>query len=136
MIPVLRGFLTPDAYDLSEFEPPSSAFAILIQMMVGPPGDLGGEESFDVVVCSPDWLREQAADPVIGRHLLIVNTFEWDRISAFLASQVAACEGGDWSEVAEKVGRIGHWEFEDYEPDAAELAFERRAGSSGQDRTT
>ncbi|MFZ0226655.1 MAG: immunity 8 family protein [Mycobacterium sp.] len=114
MIAVLRDVHSPDSEDLRTFEPSASAFSILVQMLVGPAsGD--GEESFDVLVCSPDWLRTQP-DPLVGRHLLIVHAFNWERIRSFLAAQVAACEGEDWSEVAQKVGRIGHWEFEDYRP--------------------
>ncbi|WP_425508353.1 Imm8 family immunity protein [Tahibacter amnicola] len=26
------------------------------------------------------------------------------------------CIGGDWKAVAQKVARIGQWEFEDYQP--------------------
>jgi len=25
------------------------------------------------------------------------------------------CEGSTWTEVAEKLGRLGYWEFEDYQ---------------------
>jgi hypothetical protein len=28
--------------------------------------------------------------------------------------RVANCEGDTWQQVALKVGRLGHWEFEDY----------------------
>jgi Immunity protein 8 len=110
----LRDVHSPDADDLAAFSPPTATFSLLVQMLVGP-SDGDGEESFDVLVCSPDWLRHQA-DPVIGRHLLIVSGFKWGRIRSFLDEQVAACEGADWLEVVNKVGRIGRWEFEDYRP--------------------
>lgn len=114
MIAVLRDVHSPDVDDLAAFEPGASAFAVLVQMLVGPL-DGEGEESFDVMVCSPDWIRLQP-EPVIGRHLLIVNTFGWALIRQFLEDQVSRCEGSDWPEVANKVGRIGQWEFEDYQP--------------------
>jgi len=111
---VLRGIESPDVDDISTFEPPGPSFSIPLQMIVGPAGSVG-EESFDVVVCSPAWLSEKPG-PVIGRHLLVVNSFQWKKIRTFLELQVGACEGEDWSEVAKLVGRIGHWEFEDYRP--------------------
>jgi Immunity protein 8 len=111
---ILRETYSPDAHNLEDYSPPIAAFSLPVQMLVGP-SEGQGEESFDVLVCSPDWLREQP-NPVVGRHLLIVNGFKWDRIRSFLEQQVAACEGANWSEVANKVGRIGRWEFEDYRP--------------------
>lgn len=95
MIAILRGVHSPDVDDIGTFTPSSSAFSILIQMLVGPSDSLG-EESFDVLVCSPDWLRQQP-DPVIGRHLLIVNVFHWEKIRSFLERKVSECQGTDWS---------------------------------------
>ncbi|MGH7867048.1 MAG: immunity 8 family protein [Candidatus Dormibacteraceae bacterium] len=103
---------SPDADDLRTFEPTHSAFSLLLQMRVGP--DSGsGEESFDVLLCTPDWLREKI-EPVIGRHKLIVTTYDYGHIERFLTEQVDSCTGETWEEVATKVGRIGRWEFEDY----------------------
>ncbi len=70
------------------------------------------------MVCTPLWLqrvvREQG--PVLGRHYVIVEQFSWSAISQFLTRQVEACTGDDWPTVAEKLSRIGRWEFEDYVP--------------------
>jgi hypothetical protein len=88
-------------------------------MLVGP-STSEGEESFDICVCSPEWLQQEH-QPIIGRHLLIVNHFDWPSIEAFLELKVAECSGTSWDEVAEKVGRLGHWEFEDYRPARGEL---------------
>jgi hypothetical protein len=110
----LRGVHSPDVDDLAAYRPSSDGFAVLMQLLVGP-DDGSGEESFDVLVCSPRWLQQQPA-PVIGRHHLVVSHFDLGAIEEFLRRQVESCAGETWSEVASKVGRIGRWEFEDYTP--------------------
>ncbi|WP_413600405.1 Imm8 family immunity protein [Curtobacterium sp. Curtsp57] len=85
-------------------------------MTVGP--DNGpGEETFQVTVCTPAWLAEEASvrGPIVGRHLLIVEPMDANRAVRALRQNVEAAEGRTWAEVAEKVSRIGLWEFEDYQ---------------------
>ncbi|HTL41434.1 MAG TPA: Imm8 family immunity protein, partial [Pseudolysinimonas sp.] len=45
-----------------------------IRILAGP-ADGPGEESFDVNVCTPEWLRREVEQtgPMVGRHLLIVS---------------------------------------------------------------
>lgn len=112
MKPVLRGVHSPDLSDLATFEPPRLAFAILLQLLVGP-DDGPGEESFDLVLCSPEWLRERAV-PVIGRHHLIVQRYDYEQVIELISGYLEECAGADWQEVAARVGRLGRWEFEDY----------------------
>ena len=110
-----------------ELEPePSSlpgdpaAFSLLARMIVGPP-DAPGEESFDVTVCTPEWLaarcRAQGGlyDP---RHHLVVtlDTFDKETLRAWLEARVRAVEAPTWGEVGGRLGRLGYWEFEDYTP--------------------
>jgi hypothetical protein len=93
--------------------PGSAAFASLVQFLVGP-DDGPGAESFDTLVCAPEWLRDQAAI-VDDRHHLIVPRYDYDAILRFVEDFLETCEGKDWDEVACKVSRLGHWEFEDYQ---------------------
>lgn len=112
MKPRLRRLHSPDVINLGTFVPSDSAFAILVQILVGP-SDEPGEESFDVVVCSPKWLEQQSG-PIVGRHHLIVKRFNYTELETFVKDYLRDCEGVDWKEVACKVGRLGRWEFEDY----------------------
>ncbi|MCP5021562.1 MAG: hypothetical protein GY930_07270 [bacterium] len=112
----VRRLHTPDADDLASFAPEDDGdFALLVQIIAGPEG-ADGEESFDLEVITPRELarRVEGSGPMSGRHLLIVNRFDADHIAAWIDKSVAACSGGSWVEVAEQLGRIGHWEFEDY----------------------
>ena len=87
-------------------------------MIVGPP-DTPAEESFDVTVCTPEWLA--AACRRVGgiynaRHHLVVNMDQFDqrKLRAWLSARVQDVEAGKWSEIGERLGRLGYWEFEDY----------------------
>lgn len=90
---------------------------LLARLMIGP-SDGPGEESFDVEVCTPDWLARRCAAEgfVEGRHTVFttVDTFTEHGLRAFLTRRVENTSGETWHEVAEKVARLGLWEFEDY----------------------
>jgi hypothetical protein len=90
-----------------------------VTMLVGP--DHGpGEEIFQVTICAPTWLAEQAQarGPIVGRHLLIVDPMDVSKVAQALREHVELASGKNWNEVALQVARIGYWEFEDYQ-DAA-----------------
>jgi Immunity protein 8 len=103
--------------DLGTFTPDDATdVGIVVRMLVGP-SDAPGEETFDVLVCTARWLSRHVHQhgPLIGRHHLVVEEFDSSRVQEFLKQAVEACSGETWSEVGEKVGRLGHWEFEDYQ---------------------
>ena len=89
---------------------------LALTMYVGPE-DGPGHESFDLVVCTPRWLERVVRDqdgPLVGRHYLIVEAMDLERVLAFLREQVETAQAPTWSELASIVGRLGRWEFEDY----------------------
>jgi hypothetical protein len=107
---VVKEFHSPDIA-LGQAVPDSDSFGILVQAMVGP-ADSDGEESFSILVCTPEWIREEVARHgfVVGRGLLIVESFDWRRISAFLR-KVLELDGETWAEIALKVSRVGTWDL-------------------------
>jgi Immunity protein 8 len=105
-----------DYEDLNTLVPKHpECFAVALRLMAGPEG-LEGEESFDFDVCSPMWLEERLKneEPVLLRHIVLMKTFDHAKIQSFVERYVAECEGKDWNEVGQKLGRLGMWEFEDY----------------------
>jgi hypothetical protein len=116
--PALKRLHSPDVFDLESFSPVDPAcFSFLLQAMFGPE-DGDGEESFDVLVCTPAWLSGEVEREgfVAGRHHLIVREFNLEQIRSFLVGYAGTCVGRTWREVAEKLSRLGKWEFEDYKP--------------------
>lgn len=90
-------------------------FEVVVRALVGPRGE-DGEESFDVSVCTPAWLARRCEKDgfVLCRHRLVLKSYSPARIRSVLAKFIERCSGDSWQEVAEKVARIGLWEFEDY----------------------
>jgi hypothetical protein len=78
-----------------------------------------GEESFDITVCSPEWLA-QACRKVGGiynpRHHLVVDFEAFDKraLHAWIAARVQEVQTDTWAEVGERLSRLAYWEFEDY----------------------
>jgi len=116
--PALKRLHSADIFDLDSFRPVEGGnFSFLLQAMFGPQG-VEGEESFDLVVCTPRWLEQNiSVDTVLPeRHHLIVKEYNIEKIRDFLVRYARRCEGDTWREVAEKLSGIGRWEFEDYTP--------------------
>jgi len=112
----LKRLHSPDIHDLKKFQPKDpERFGFLLQAMVGPE-DNEGEESFDIEVCTPRWLEETYGidKVVIGRHHLIVREYNYPRIVATIKEFLQNSSGENRNEVAEKVSRLGKWEFEVY----------------------
>jgi hypothetical protein len=104
--------------DLETYRPDDPEdVGLLVQVIVGAAGE-PGEESFDVMVCTPRWLDREARrfGPLIGRHYLVVARYDFAEIRAFITKVVDAENAPTWRELAERLGRFGHWEFEDYQP--------------------
>lgn len=110
----LRRLHSPDVYDLRSWSPEGD-FGILVQLLVGPVGG-PGEESFGITLCTAAWLAERAREERIvdARHHVIVDAYDYDLVERYLQERVVGLEGSTWEEVAERLGRLGHWEFEDY----------------------
>jgi hypothetical protein len=91
--------------------------AFWLRMLIGP-AEGPGEESFDLLVCTPAWLAEVVSKegPQIGRHRLIVEKLDLHLVEEFLSRQVERLEAATWDELAAKISRLGYWEFEDYRP--------------------
>ncbi|MBA3874361.1 MAG: immunity 8 family protein [Anaerolineae bacterium] len=112
----LKHILSPDISDLSSYFPDDpESFGFSLQLLIGPK-DQVGEESFQVTVCTPQWLSQQFPHDqiVIGCHYLIVFEYNLDRLINRISLILQLYSGETWQEVAMKISRIAYWEFEDY----------------------
>ena len=95
---------------------PDGPFGILVMAIIGPV-DGPGEESFDFMLCTPDWLASHMKDDItVGRHHVFVKRFDYSQLQSFVEDYCCRCSGKSWAEVGEKLARLGKWEFEDYVP--------------------
>jgi Immunity protein 8 len=87
----------------------------LAEVYVGTVGELG-EEQFRVTVCTPSALTELLATQpfLVGLHWLFVAEFSAPAVETALRQLIGNVHASTAAELAEKVGRIGLWEFEDY----------------------
>ena len=94
-----------------------AAFSLLARMIVGPP-DGPGEESFDVTICTPEWLAQAAKGGFYdARHHVVVNfdAFDKNALHRWLSQRVTSVQADTWHGIGERLGRLGYWEFEDYQ---------------------
>jgi hypothetical protein len=91
------------------------SFCIAIRAEVGPWGG-EGTETFDINVCTSKWIEGKVKNQgfVVGRHYLVVESYDAVQIKSIITKLIQRYQANTWQEVAEKVSRIGHWEFEDY----------------------
>jgi hypothetical protein len=54
-------------------------------------------------------------ETILGRHKLIVFKYDRERIFARVKKIFDGCVENTWQEIANKLSRAGHWEFEDYQ---------------------
>jgi hypothetical protein len=103
---------------LKEYRPANPEnVAISIRLEAGLVGS-DATDSFDLFVCTPNWMKEQCTQEgaVWGRHMLLIPEYDYDLILQAVTHRMAACQGKDWHEVANKLARFAAWEFEDYRP--------------------
>ena len=108
---------SPDVLDLEKYIPEKiDNFGFLLQIMIGIE-KIDGEESFDVIVCTPKWLSENYKndDIIIGLHYIIVFEYNYQQLYQKLL-ELICIEENSWNEIAQKLSYIGKWEFENYKP--------------------
>lgn len=105
-------------FDLVSYWPDESdKFGLWLRAIVGPV-DQPGEESFDIFVCTPGWIKERCSSQraIWARHTLIVLEYDVNAIRSHISTKIESCSADDWSGLANQLSRIGAWEFEDYKP--------------------
>jgi hypothetical protein len=93
------------------------AFVFGAQLVVDPL-DAPGQESFNLTVCSPEWLAERclSGEPINGLHHVIVgwDTYDERVLRSWLEARVQAVEAATWDGIAGQLRFLGAWEFESY----------------------
>jgi hypothetical protein len=100
---------------LASYRPTDPAnFVVQVGAIIGPAGE-EGEEIFYFQVCSPQWLGDNPP-PKGFEFLRAVVMPRWDHslLVRALEDLCRRTEGRNWNEIATKLTRHAHWEFEDY----------------------
>lgn len=115
----IKSYNSPDVLDLQNYIPEEADnFGFLLQVIIGPEGQKGGE-SFDFEICTPKWFcKKHKRDVVVfARFMVFVFEYDFNRILKNIVKLVSSAsrQGKSWQDVAMKIARYGHWEFEDYQ---------------------
>lgn len=116
MVPQVKSISTSEGNHLEAYTPEDKQkFCVIVRVIVGLAGGQGAE-SFDITVCTPQWLGEQVEREgfVLGLHHVFVKTYDPAQIKKLITKWIERCSGKTWQEVAQKISRIGYWEFESY----------------------
>ena len=116
MLSEVKSIMSTDIFDLDNYRSVDNEnFSFSLTVSVGPKGETGAE-FFEVDVCTPKWLLDNQYDDVIsGKGKIIVFRCDMMRILNKVKALFDGCSGKDWQDIAIKLSRIGHWEFEDYQ---------------------
>ena len=112
----IKGIFAVDMIRLEDYAPENlDIFCIPIRIMAGPRNQRG-EESFDIKICSPGWLREYLEQErfLVGRHYLFVSHYDVHLIEKTIEKLIGRFQADSWREIAEKIGQFALWEFADY----------------------
>lgn len=111
---VVRG-ISSDEFLVKSYVPEDpTCFSMNLRIRIGS-DETSGADDFEVCVCTPEWLSQSVWEPRWGRHLLIVREYDLSAIEKCISEYVDGCSGTDWNSIAEKLGRVFAWEFEDYQ---------------------
>ncbi|WP_081803478.1 immunity 8 family protein [Halotalea alkalilenta] len=114
---IIKSIDLNDAVGFDQYWPENEeCFGIWLTVQIGPDDQEGGH-LFQILVCTPEWIQSQysSSGAVWGRHMLIVFEYDQSLIVKEISNYIDKCSGGEFWEVAQKISRIGAWEFEDYQ---------------------
>lgn len=110
----LKSLYSPDV-DLETYYPDDpECFSLLLQAFIGLENEIG-EDAFDFIVCTPQWLSVEKRDQIIfGTSYIIVTDYNIRNIENYLKNYIHRCVGDSWLEIASQLTKVGNWEFENY----------------------
>ncbi|MGE6786275.1 Imm8 family immunity protein [Ensifer adhaerens] len=90
-------------------------FYFAAEALIGPE-EGQGYEIFSFEVCTPSWFEENRLDaPTFARHCIFMKEYNSGALIQLVRDAVSSTQGETWTELANKLGRLMFWEFEDYE---------------------
>ncbi|ULJ68909.1 immunity 8 family protein [Wielerella bovis] len=112
LIPELKKISCLD-YDLTEFPPEiRDNFCILLILKIGFAGKTS-MDTFNVAVCSPKWLAHHLDKPQSGRHMIIIQSFDFPELLILIKRILNQCQAETESLAIQKITRYFAWELED-----------------------
>ncbi len=85
-----------------------NCFGFLIDAQIGPERE-EREYIFQILVCTPDWIKKEYSEKKIvwGQYKLIVFEYDLKTIKSAIERYVESCPADNWETLAKKIARIG-----------------------------
>lgn len=118
MKPIIVSLDSSDVIDFFDYQPEDPEdFGFPLNLTIGIEGQRGAD-NFELMVATPKYIQKMYPNQsaILLRHYLIVFHYDFNEILDVINNYVRSIEEDSWDKVAEKIGRIAHWEFEDYQP--------------------
>ena len=118
MKPIIVSLDSSDVIDLFDYQPEDlEDFGFPLNLTIGIKGQRGAD-NFQLMVATPKYIQKMHPNQpaILLRHYLIVFRYDFNEILDVINNYVHSIEEDSWDKVAEKIGRIARWEFEDYKP--------------------
>lgn len=103
--------------DLKTYSPEiPDNFCVWLNLAIGPE-DVEGGHLFQVGICTASWLAHQVSieGAIFLRHMILVESFDFELIKAKVDEIIAKAERASWEESVPFLSRYFAWEFEDYQ---------------------
>lgn len=115
MKPNLRGLSSIDLPDGASLPDDPADCWVVVTASIGVAGDEGSDD-FTFYISTPRRLERIVADEsqLWGRHLLIVEQFDWALVRNAIEKICNEITGDTWDAIASRLSRYGAWEYEDY----------------------
>jgi 23S rRNA maturation-related 3'-5' exoribonuclease YhaM len=116
--PIIVDCDSADVVDLFDYHPEDPEdFGFQLTLTIGIEGQKGAD-NFQLMVATPKHIQKihpnQSA--ILLRHYLVVFRYDFNEILDVINKYIRSIEEDTWERVAEKIGRVAQWEFEDYKP--------------------
>lgn len=111
MKPQLKRIDTNSASSLDELCARSPrSFGFWVNASIGSE-ETEGSDDFEVFVCNREWQEDESRPTwqLAEKFLLVDGGCDSAKVMDSLNAYLAECSGGSWTEVVEKISRIGTW---------------------------
>lgn len=114
----VRSIVSPDAPEgIDAFRPADPrSFGLYVEPEIGPAGQEGADV-FGFMIVGTEWYQANPPGKGFrwGRGQLVLDAWDPEVVRRAIADLCHRASGDTWDQIAEKLARYGHSEFEDYE---------------------
>jgi len=121
---ILKYIICPDVIDLETYKPDDSHnFGLFFQLIVGTDAYDIGEDWFNLMVCSPNWLESYIVElnsPISGCNYLFFKEYNYEVMVSYITNFINQIEADNLNELYDRIGTLAMYECRYYFSDEIE----------------